>query len=40
MDESAKVTIEDFVSTHKVVAFCQTYTPCDVEGDGVEVFNV
>lgn len=39
MDESAKVTIEDFVSTHKVVAFCQTYTPCDVEGDGVEVFN-
>ena len=39
MDESAKVTIEDFVSTHKVVAFCQTYTPCDVEGDDVEVFN-
>lgn len=39
MEESAKVSIEDFVSTHKVVAFCQSYTPCDAEGDGVEVFN-
>lgn len=39
MEESAKVSIEDFVSTHKVVAFCQSYMPCDAEGDGVEVFN-
>lgn len=39
IDESAKVSIEDFVSMHKVIAFCQSYTPCDAEGDGVEVFN-
>lgn len=39
VEESAKVSIEDFVSTHKVVAFCQSYMPCDAEGDGVEVFN-
>ena len=39
MDESAKVTIEDFVSTHKVVAFCKAYMPADAEGEGVEVFN-
>lgn len=39
MDESVKVTIEDFVSTHKVVAFCNSYMPADAEGEGVEVFN-
>lgn len=38
-DEQSKVSIEDFVSTHKVIAFCNTYAPSDVEGDGVEVFN-
>jgi hypothetical protein len=38
-DEVQKVSIEDFVSQHKVVAFCSTYLPSDVEGDGVEVFN-
>lgn len=38
-DEADKVSIEDFVSMHKVVAFCTTYVPVDVEGDGVEVFN-
>lgn len=38
-DEQEKVTIEDFVSIHKVVAFCDTYIPVDVEGDGTEVFN-
>ena len=39
MDESAKVTIEDFVSNHKVIAFCKAYMPADAEGEGVEVFN-
>ena len=38
-EEVQKVSIEDFVSNHKVVAFCSTYVPSDVEGPGVEVFN-
>ena len=38
-NESAKVSIEDFVSTHKFAAFCRTYIPADAEGPGVEVFN-
>lgn len=39
MDDSPKVTLEDFVSTHKLVAFCETYVPEETEGAGTEVFN-
>lgn len=38
-NESAKVSIEDFVSVHKLVAFCETYLPSDTEGLDVEVYN-
>ena len=38
--ESAKVSIEDFVSVHKLTAFCTTYQAVDVDNiPGVEVFN-
>lgn len=37
--EVAKVSIEDFVSQHKLTAFVNTYAAVDAEGHGVEVFN-
>ena len=37
--EGAKVSIEDFVSQHKLTAFVNTYAAVDAEGPGVEVFN-
>ena len=37
--ESAKVSIEDFVSVHKLSAFVNSYLPVDGEGPGVEVFD-
>ena len=37
--EGAKVSIEDFVSQHKLTAFVNTYAAVDAEGHGVEVFN-
>lgn len=36
-EEGQKVTIEDFVSSHKVVAFCATYQPVDNEQEADEV---
>lgn len=38
-EEVPKVSIEDFVSTHKVIAFCTTYVPVEVESADCEVFN-
>lgn len=35
--EESKVTIEDFVSQHKVYAFCNTYLPVDNEQEADEV---
>lgn len=37
--EGAKVSIEDFVSVHKLSAFINSYLPVDGEGPGVEVFD-
>jgi hypothetical protein len=38
--EGAKVSIEDFVSVHKLTAFVNTYLPVDADNlPGVEVFN-
>lgn len=37
--EGTKVSIEDFVSQHKLTAFVNTYAPADAEGHGVGVFN-
>lgn len=37
--EGTKVSIEDFVSQHKLAAFINAYQPVDAEGDGVEVFD-
>lgn len=39
IDDSQRITIEDFVSIHKLVAFCDTFIPADAEGPDVEVFN-
>lgn len=36
-EEVSKVTIEDFVSQHKVYAFCHTYQPVDNEQEADEV---
>lgn len=38
-EDAPKVTIDDFVSTHKMVAFCMTYIPVEVESADCEVFN-
>ena len=39
-NEGAKVSIEDFVSAHKLTAFCNSYSPVDADNiPGVEVFN-
>ena len=38
--ESAKVSIEDFVSVHKLTAFCNSHLPVDAENiPGAEVYN-
>lgn len=38
-DNEAKVSIEDFVSRHKVEAFALTYVPAESESVATDVFN-
>ena len=37
--ENNKVLIENFVSQHKVRAFCDSYSPSENESDSEEIFN-